>query len=85
MAGVLPEKVRQRVTKLGFAAPERVWRKTVLYPLIKQAIQDERLRPFILPDKATDYLEYLNQYDLGDYAAWDWLNLSLWIKTFDVS
>ncbi|MCJ7531197.1 MAG: asparagine synthase (glutamine-hydrolyzing) [Anaerolineales bacterium] len=85
MRGVIPEKIRRRVSKLGFATPETTWQRTILRPLIEQAINDEALRGFILPEKARGYHDYITQHNLRDFTAWRWLNLSLWLKTYHLS
>jgi asparagine synthase (glutamine-hydrolysing) len=82
MAGVLPEKIRWRVNKLGFATPERAWQRTVLRPLIEQAVYDDRLRPYLIPEKALAYLSRLDSDDLLDFTPWRWVNLSLWMKAY---
>ena len=84
MKGVIPEKIRWRVSKLGFATPEKKWQSTVLKPLVETAIRDERIRPYILADKAADYFTQLQQHTLTDFAPWRWLNLSLWMKSYDL-
>jgi asparagine synthase (glutamine-hydrolysing) len=85
MRGVIPEKVRLRVGKLGFATPETTWQRTILRPLIGQAINDEALRGFILPEKAQAYYDYVSQNHLRDFTAWRWVNLTLWLKLFNVA
>jgi len=83
MCGVIPEKIRRRVGKLGFATPERLWQKTILRPLIELAIQDNSLRPFLIPEKAMSYLGQIQQYELADFAPWRWINLYLWMQRYD--
>jgi asparagine synthase (glutamine-hydrolysing) len=85
MAGVLPEKIRWRVGKLGFATPEQTWQQTVLRPLIEQAVYDDRLRPFLIPDKAIAYRDQLEKYDRLTFVPWRWVNLSLWMKAYDLA
>lgn len=84
MKSVIPENVRWRVKKLGFATPEEKWQKTALNSLIKAAIQDERIRAYIEVDKAANYFAQLQQQTITDFAPWRWLNLSLWMKTYDL-
>ena len=82
MAGIIPEKIRWRVSKLGFATPERTWQKTMLRPLVRRALDDERLHDFVLPDKAQAYQEQVEKANLSDSASWRWLNLLLWINAY---
>ena len=69
MHGVVPEKIRWRVRKLGFATPERTWQKTALKPLIEAAIRDERLRPYVLAENASDYFAQLQQQIVKQFAV----------------
>ncbi len=84
MKDVLPEKIRRRVSKLGFATPESRWQRTILRPLIEQALQDERLSSFIIPEQAKLYLEQIDKSGLVDFSAWRWVNLYLWMKIYEI-
>jgi asparagine synthase (glutamine-hydrolysing) len=81
MKSVIPEAVRCRVKKLGFATPEKNWQNTALELLIEAAIQDERIRAYIVAGKAADFFTQLQQQTVTDFAPWRRLNLSLWMKT----
>lgn len=83
MADILPEKIRCRVSKLGFATPELSWQRTVLRSLIEQAIKNDGLRTFIVPEKADAYLRKIEKYNLIDFSPWRWLNLYLWMQIHD--
>lgn len=85
MKRILPESVRKRVTKLGFATPELRWQQGVLHPLIREALDSEILHHFVLRERALSYLDYLGQHRLKDFAPWRWLNLSLWSKIYKVA
>jgi asparagine synthase (glutamine-hydrolysing) len=85
MAGVIPEKIRWRKGKLGFATPESLWQRTVLLPLIKQAIEDYRMRAFLVPEKANAYFEQIQKYHITDFSPWRWLNVYLWMQVYDVA
>ena len=84
MAGIIPERIRRRVSKLGFATPERTWQKTILRPLVQGALGDERLHDFVLPDKAQAYQEQIEKAGLSDPASWRWLNLVLWMNAYEL-
>jgi asparagine synthase (glutamine-hydrolysing) len=84
MDGVLPEEIRLRKTKLGFATPEMLWQKTILSPLIEQALGDPKLGVYINPEQSKQYLKKLHQSPQKDFTPWRWLNLSLWMKTFNL-
>lgn len=85
ISGVIPEKIRRRARKMGFATPERHWQQKVLQPLIKEALAENRLHPFIIPDKAEAYLNWLETHQILNFAPWRWLNLSLWLKAYDLA
>lgn len=84
MKGVIPEKIRWRVKKLGFATPERKWQQGGLKSLMESASRDERLRPYVTPEKALHHLEQLEQQGTTDFAPWRWLNLQLWMKVYEL-
>ena len=84
MKGILPEKIRLRKSKLGFATPERKWQETVLRPLILNAIESERMRDFLLPNRAKDYLYEIEKGKDINFLPWRWLNLSLWMKAYNL-
>lgn len=83
-AGVLPEKIRWRTGKLGFATPERTWRRAVIRPLAEQAVHDPTLRSFIVPEQAMRYLDTLEAHQLHTFVPWRWINLHLWLKAYDL-
>lgn len=85
MHGVIPEKIQWRVKKMGFATPELKWQQGILKPLIETAIQDDRLSLYLVGENATDYFGQLQQYGVTDFAPWRWLNLSLWMKAYDLA
>jgi asparagine synthase (glutamine-hydrolysing) len=85
MSGVIPEKIRWRVGKLGFATPELSWQRTVLRSLIERTIKDDILTPFLIPEKAMTYLSHIQKYKVSDFAPWRWVNLYLWMKGYDLA
>ena len=84
MEGILPEKIRERKTKLGFSTPESLWQRTTLNPLISQALDDPKLNMFINAARAKSHFAGLNQSLQKDFTPWRWLNLSLWMKSFNL-
>jgi hypothetical protein len=84
MNGILPEKIRRRTTKLGFSTPESLWQRTALDPLILQALDDPKLTEYINPEQSKSYLTRLYHSKQKDFTPWRWLNLSLWMKTFNL-
>jgi asparagine synthase (glutamine-hydrolysing) len=82
MKGILPEKVRLRVGKLGFTTPEREWQRTILRPLISDAVRSESLKPFIDLKQAVSHLDHVEQNNVLDFAPWRWVSLHLWLKAY---
>jgi asparagine synthase (glutamine-hydrolysing) len=85
MRGLLPEKIRNRVTKLGFATPERKWQIQHLKLLIIQAINSSELAEFVSADAARQAFQRIEDLNITDFAPWRWLNLYLWMKKFGVT
>jgi asparagine synthase (glutamine-hydrolysing) len=84
MDGLLPEPVRMRARKMGFATPELHWQTTVLKPLIRDAISSDTLADFIDREGASATLERIEQTRRLDFLPWRWLNLHMWRKQFNV-
>jgi asparagine synthase (glutamine-hydrolysing) len=84
MDGLLPEPVRMRARKMGFATPELHWQTTVLKPLIRDAINSHALLEFIDRDGACAALGRIEEARRLDFLPWRWLNLYMWRKQFDV-
>ncbi len=84
LKGILPEKIRLRTTKLGFSTPESLWQKKQLMPLIEKSLNDQKLDTYIDPQKARMHLERLQTSNQRDFSPWRWLNLSLWLRAFDL-
>jgi asparagine synthase (glutamine-hydrolysing) len=89
MHGLLPESVRLRKTKLGFASPDRLWLMHDLRPQITEFFQDELrcqryVDPAVLrrwyesPQAATANTEsYLGLFRV--------LSLEMWMRAFNLN
>lgn len=84
MDGTLPESLRMRARKMGFATPERLWQSGPLRPLIEAAIADPKLTPFIDRKHAEAHFARIRAGEAFSFAPWRWLNLSLWMQEFNV-
>jgi len=84
MAGVLPEKIRWRTNKLGFATPEKAWQQTLLHNLAEEAITDPALRPFVEPTQALAYLATPTASTARSTVFWRLINLSRWMKIYNL-
>jgi asparagine synthase (glutamine-hydrolysing) len=87
MSGILPEVVRQRRDKLGFATPEQTWFRGQLRSLVNDGIEATLAR---YPDLmnaagvralATDMLEGRRALD---FTLWRIVNLGIWGERFGV-
>ncbi len=85
MKGTLPESVRNRHDKMGFATPEDIWFRTDLRERINRMITSKsfRERGYFASDKVKksfeDYCE--GKKSIGS-AIWSWVNLELWLRRF---
>ena len=88
MRGILPEVVRTRKTKLGFAAPDRRWLAADLRPQVSELLAGElRCEKYVdaaalrrwyrAPAARTTTESYLGLFRL--------LSLEMWMRAFDVS
>lgn len=85
MEGVIPEGIRWRVRKLGFATPEKKWLRDALKPAIEATIQDEQMNPYINTEQAARYYDHLQRHDVADSTPWRWVNLLLWMRAYKLS
>jgi len=86
MKGVLPEEIRNRQDKIGFATPQDEWFRTEKFKLfISEILESEsfRNRKIIDADKA---LVLYNKHVKGDINIskdiWKWIHLELWFREF---
>jgi asparagine synthase (glutamine-hydrolysing) len=84
MQGILPEPVRMRARKMGFATPEMRWQSGALKPLIRDAVNSDTLNDFIDRDAAHATLDRIEQGGRLDFLPWRWLNLHMWRNQFKV-
>lgn len=88
MKGILPEDVRTRRDKLGFATPEQRWFRGPLRSLVEAGVQDTLSRyPGLLVNDATERLtrEMLDGHRPLDFTLWRIINLGMWGRQFGVS
>lgn len=84
MKNVIPDKIRLRQSKLGFATPERTWQKTALREMMGRALDDDRIERFIIKEKALEYQEIVEKNNIQDPSFWRWINLHLWMEAYNV-
>ena len=88
MKGILPEQIRKRRDKLGFATPEENWFRGVLRPAIEAAVEDTLNRyPGLLNPAGTRALvaDYLDGRRPMDFTVWRIVNLGIWGRKFSLS
>jgi len=85
----LPELVRNRTTKLGFAAPDRTWLTTDLRPQVTALIEDRmRVERFVDVDALRRWYRSPQAYRANTEAylgLFRVLSLEMWMRAFDVA
>ena len=85
MKGTLPERIRNRMDKIGFATPEEIWFKTGLREWIEKIISSKSFAErgyFDVPKVKRIFLEYCEGKRNNHFLIWRWVNLELWLRTF---
>jgi len=85
MKGTLPEKVRTRADKMGFATPEDIWFRTTLKEEVKALISDgsfRRRRYFDIERVEKEFELHCSGRKNSSGDIWRWINLELWLQTF---
>jgi asparagine synthase (glutamine-hydrolysing) len=84
MREILPEKIRLRYDKIGFATPEDEWfRESFFQEMIKNILNhpEAKLRRYIDTKRAMImYNKHLNHEINCSKDIWKWINLDLWLK-----
>ena len=87
MNGVLPEVVKERRDKLGFATPEQVWFRGPLRGLIEEGIETTLARyPGLMNADGVRALakDMLDGDRNVDFTLWRIVNLGIWGERFGV-
>jgi asparagine synthase (glutamine-hydrolysing) len=86
MKGLLPEVIRMRQDKVGFATPESEWfRKDFFRKFITELLDSESFanRKIIDVEKAKDlYKKHINKEIDIAREIWKWINLELWYRDY---
>jgi len=82
MSGVIPDIVRDRMDKIGFATPERDWFAGALRPRIEGALSDLKRRGLIPPAAVDEQWTRLAAGRGRSGNVWRLANLELWIQQF---
>ena len=86
MQGIMPEPVRKRVDKKGFAVPQDEWFRTEKFQqLIMDILQSDSFakRGYVIPEEAIKlYRKHLAGEINISKDIWKWINLELWFREF---
>lgn len=86
LKGLLPEEIRLRRDKIGFATPEDVWFAQKAFKDLIESILDSdsfRNRGIIDPEKARRlYDKHCEGRILISKDIWKWINLEIWYRKF---
>ncbi|MFM7381808.1 MAG: asparagine synthase-related protein [Microcystaceae cyanobacterium] len=82
MKGILPEPIRTRRDKIGFATPELSW-LTTLNPWVQSVLNSEMAHTIPVLNIEVIKQEWqaiLEQKTPFDFRVWRWLNLIKWAE-----
>lgn len=86
MRGILPERIRMRMDKMGFVTPEEIWVRERSPERFRQAMSEAVAASHgILNEGALAMLERMIDGTVPfSFAAWRLLSFGQWMKAFDV-
>jgi asparagine synthase (glutamine-hydrolysing) len=86
MSNILPDRIRDRVDKLGFATPEEVWVREGASDHFRRKMQRAvEVSGGILGSECADLLEgMISGKKRFSFAAWRLINFGEWMETFAV-
>ena len=85
MEGILPERVRTRVDKMGFVTPETVWFRTILKDAVTALITSPAFRDlgyFDVHEVRREFDRHCRGEKNISFIIWRWINLLLWKDMF---
>lgn len=85
MKGILPEKIRQRVDKMGFVTPEATWFRTTCKNQISEIIHSNSFknRGYFNTQKVQEHFSrFCTESEHDSTLFWRCINLELWMRTF---
>lgn len=85
LKGILPEKIRNRQDKIGFATPEEIWMKQELGEDMKKVFASEKFnsRSYWEPGKTSYFFEeYLKGNGTNYQLFWRLYCLEIWFRVF---
>lgn len=85
LKGVLPEKIRTRQDKIGFATPEEIWFKKDLAPQMRQVFASKKFGSRTFWDQSrvmNSFDRFLAGEPIMYQLFWRIYNLELWLRRF---
>jgi asparagine synthase (glutamine-hydrolysing) len=86
MKGILPEKIRMRMDKMGFVTPEEIWLKEYSPDYFRDKVKEAiEVSQGILNNKALQKLDsIISGEEEFSFFAWRLISFGAWIKKFNV-
>jgi asparagine synthase (glutamine-hydrolysing) len=86
MQGILPEKVRLRMDKLGFATPEEVWLRERRPDLFRSALNEaiEQSQGVLLPPAREVLEQMISGKRPFSFLVWRMISFGDWMRRFNV-
>jgi len=85
LKGILPEKIRTRQDKIGFATPEEIWMKGALGKEMKEVFASEKFNSrgyFVKGKTLAEFERYLRGEHKNFQLFWRLYCLELWFRVF---
>jgi asparagine synthase (glutamine-hydrolysing) len=82
MAGIIPDRVRTRMDKIGFGTPERDWFVGPLRPLIGTTLEAVKRRRLVRADVVDRQWRNVLAGEGNTGNVWRLVNLELWLRQF---
>jgi asparagine synthase (glutamine-hydrolysing) len=86
MSGLLPEPVKNRRDKMGFATPEEIWVKKEAPHLFREKIAEAvGITGGLIKPEALNYFDKVVNGSLPfDYTYWRLILFSEWVRRFEI-
>jgi asparagine synthase (glutamine-hydrolysing) len=86
MKGILPDKIRLRIDKIGFETPQDEWFRAPEFDILVSNVLSSdsfKNRNIVNPEKAKSlYIKHLNKEINISKEIWKWINMELWFRKF---
>jgi asparagine synthase (glutamine-hydrolysing) len=86
MQGIIPDMIKNRVDKIGFATPEEEWFKTSGHKHFRKLLEEAVTVSdgIILPDSLKDFDDIINGKRAFSPLPWRLINFGAWMKSFNI-